>query len=139
MYGHLRWHRRRQDRDYVSTTIQGVYWYLHRLIMQPPIGMMVHHRDGCPLHCWRENLEVVTPAENASARRKLQILGKTSEYHGVFWCTRLNKWYASVTLHYHAYSAGYHEWEFDAALARDELAARLHGRFASLNFPELWR
>lgn len=137
MFGHLRWHRRRQDRDYVSTTIEGRNWYLHRLIMRPPFGMMVHHRDGCPLHCWRDNLEIVTPAQNAAARRRLRIVGKSSEYHGVSWSTRSKKWYATVTVNSKAYSAGYYDWEFDAALARDVLAARLHGKYASLNFPEL--
>lgn len=133
-YGHLRWHRRRKDRDYVSATLNGRNVYLHRLVMGAKPNEYVHHRNGHPLHCWRENLEIVTAGQNARARRMTRIAGKTSQYHGVSWSDRRQKWHVRVTLEYKTHLGGFFDCEIAAARARDELAMRLHGPHASLNF-----
>src|SRR5690242_15474624 len=42
---------------------------LHDLIMRPPAGYEVDHRDGNPLNCRRSNLRIATRSQNNSNRR----------------------------------------------------------------------
>lgn len=134
-FGHLRIHRRRRDRDYLSVTIRGKNFYLHRLIMRARKGDLVHHVDGNPLNCCRSNLRLVTAEENARARRTPQITSKTSSYHGVSLNKQRKKWHATVGARNKLHSAGFFLDQSEAAHARDALAKLVHGSFASLNFP----
>lgn len=38
---------------------------LHTYIMQPPAGMIIHHKDKNGLNCQRENLEITYQSVNA--------------------------------------------------------------------------
>ena len=54
---------------YVATTQNKKTVYLHRLLTDAPAGMYVDHRNFNGLDNRRQNLRVVTPAENARRRR----------------------------------------------------------------------
>lgn len=49
---------------YVSAYVEGKSAFLHRLIAQPPKGLVVDHRDNDPLNNTRSNLRVCTQAQN---------------------------------------------------------------------------
>jgi hypothetical protein len=55
---------------------------MHRLIMNPPKGMWVHHDDDNGLNNCRDNLCICTPQENARRHRRLKKTA--SQYIGVF-------------------------------------------------------
>lgn len=53
---------------YAATTIGGRSVYMHRLIMDPPEGLVVDHRNGDGLDDRRSNLRIVTRSENSRNR-----------------------------------------------------------------------
>lgn len=55
---------RRNHTTYAKTVIGGEHIYMHRLIMEEPEGMVIDHLDCNGLNNQRDNLEVVTHAEN---------------------------------------------------------------------------
>lgn len=77
-FGMFKW---RIDRDgYVYRNSRrgrkNIIYYLHREIVDCPRGMQVDHKDNNPLNNHRENLAIVTPAENkalACIRRRWRI------------------------------------------------------------------
>lgn len=106
---------------------------MHRLIAQPPDGMVVDHINGDTLDNRRENLRVCTSAENirnAGIGRR----SKTSRFKGV----HLDKglWVASAMFNYKKRIIGRFADEEEAAKAYDAFARECFGEFARLNFPE---
>jgi hypothetical protein len=101
--------------------------FMHRMIMQPPKGMVVDHINGNGLDNRRCNLRICTREENAQNRRK-HVDGK-SRFIGVSPCG--NKWQAFVGHEY----VGHFDDEVEAAKARDRKARELYGEHAWLNFP----
>lgn len=135
VFRNLRVHRRRHDRDYISVTIRGKNYYVHRLIMNAKPHEQVHHRDGNPLNCCRNNLVITTRAVNAGIRRKPRT-ARTSAYMGVSRPNGTAKYLVQIQINGKKYCLGYFENEVDAALAYDEYALRFRGELALLNFPE---
>lgn len=131
----MRLHRRRSDRDYVSVTIGGKNYYVYRLIMQARPSEDVHHRDGNPLNCCRSNLVLLPRAENAAIRRK-PTTGMSSRYLGVSRSNSGAKYHVRIRVRGTLYDGGWYSDEIAAALAYDELAIRLRGPMALVNFPE---
>jgi hypothetical protein len=115
-----------------SRTLDGSI-QLHRFIMNAPTGMDVDHINGNGLDNRRINLRVATRSQNLSniktRRGKFGYLGVHQNVGG--------KFRAEVCRNYktHRVSGSFYTAE-EAALARDELAIRLFGEFASLNFEE---
>lgn len=103
---------------------------LHRFILGVD-GEEIDHinRDG--LDCRRANMRICNRAENACNRRKAQ--GKSSQYIGVSWYTRIGKWQAKVQVDGRVHHLGYFESELEAARAYNAEAQLRHGEFASLN------
>jgi hypothetical protein len=101
--------------------------FMHRMIMQPPKGMVVDHINGNGLDNRRCNLRICTRQENAQNRRK-HVDGK-SRFIGVSPCG--NKWQAFVGHEY----VGHFDDEVEAAKARDRKAIEMYGEHAWLNFP----
>ena len=66
----FRLHHRRKDRDYVSITVEGKNYYVHRLMMMAGPHERIHHKDANPLNWCRDNLVIVSPKQNARIRRK---------------------------------------------------------------------
>jgi hypothetical protein len=100
---------------------------MHRMIMQPPSGMVVDHINGNGLDNRRCNLRICTPAVNARNRRK-HAAGK-SRFIGVY--PRGQKWEAYVGRKY----VGRFDDDVAAAKARDRQALEMYGIHAWLNFP----
>jgi hypothetical protein len=100
---------------------------MHRLIMNPPKGMVVDHINGNGLDNRRCNLRICTQKENTYNSR--ERVNGTSRFIGV--SPRGNKWQAKVGRRY----LGIFDDEVQAAKARDREAIRQYGEHAWLNFP----
>jgi hypothetical protein len=127
----FRWHATEcRGRFYAATVINGKSISMHRLIMNPPAGMLVDHIDGQSLNNRRTNLRLCNRQQNRHNTRP----GKNSRFIGVF--RRRDKWFAKVTRDRKCHFLGPFETEIEAAKARDEKAKELFGEFAWLNFPD---
>jgi hypothetical protein len=110
--------------------------YMHRQIMQPPKGMVVHHKSRNKLDNTRENMENVTPAENTRHRAKKR--NTSSRFWGVSYTKQRAKYQACVHYKGKGVACGYFTDEIEAARARDYRAVELFGDDAQVNFPEEW-
>ena len=106
---------------------------MHRLIMNPPAGLIVDHIDGDGLNNCRPNLRLATPAQNSrNCCAKINVLSK---YKGVSPEKRRNCWRTTLTIDGKHIYLGQFNSEIEAAKAYDKGALKYHGRFARLNFP----
>ncbi len=96
-------------------------------------GFVVDHQDGNGLNNTRDNLSIVTAAENSYNRRKMAREG-TSKYKGVSRDRRNNRYRAIITYKGQVLHLGSFDNEIDAAKAYDEAAKELYGKYAFLNF-----
>jgi hypothetical protein len=104
---------------------------MHRDIMQPPPGMVVHHINGNGLDNRRCNLKIC-PAEENHRYRQLGVTA--SGYVGVYPCGR--KWRALIHSKGKVLYQEIFEDKIEAAKARDDKAAELFGESARVNFPD---
>lgn len=112
------------------------YIALHRLLLDPPKGLVVDHRDGDVLNNTRANLRVCTNAEN-SRNSKLRA-HSSSGLRNVQWRDKGGgrmSWRATVIAHGKAYRKWFGPSD-QAKLAASEWAKamriKLHGEFAYL-------
>ncbi|MEN6576694.1 MAG: HNH endonuclease [Phycisphaerales bacterium] len=105
--------------------------YMHRAIMQPRRGQIVHHRDRDGLNNRRDNLLVCTAKQHQGCRGPL---GEHRRFVGVYWSK--NRWMAQIRYRGKTYYLGRFVDEVEAAKARDRKAYELCGELAYLNFPE---
>jgi hypothetical protein len=116
---------------------------LHRLIMECPSSMVVDHKDSTTTDNRKSNLRVCGPSENARNSRLRKR--KRCKYKGVVWVKRTETaagkpYRARVAIAgMRKVYAGYHATQLSAAMAHDDLAVRVFGEFARLNFPERQR
>ncbi len=110
--------------------------YMHRQIMQPPKGMVVHHKNRNKLDNTRGNMENVTPAENTRQRAKKR--NASSRFWGVSYTKSRAKYHVSVHHEGRLFACGYFADEIEAARAHDYKAVALKGEAARLNFPKEW-
>lgn len=63
-----------------TTVVNGKnrYTYMHRLIMNCPKGLIVHHRNGNGLDNRKRNLQIMSPTEHEQLSRMLRIARKKS-------------------------------------------------------------
>lgn len=122
---------------------------VYRLIMQRvlgvrrlPRGMHVDHINGDPLDNRRVNLRMATPMQNAANAHKRA--GTSSQFKGVHWCQKSQKWKAELNLTVTPscqgkrgrsirMSLGQFKLETDAAICYDAIAKEWYGEFARLN------
>jgi len=117
---------------YAARISNGTTILMHRVIMQPPEGMVVDHIDGNGLNNRRRNLRVCTQGENGCNSRPRR---NRSGFRGVL--ERENgKYGVVVKFKGKTYWGGVYDDPVEAAKARDKLARQLHGPYAWLNFPE---
>lgn len=109
---------------------------MHREIMRPPKGMVVHHVNSNGLDNRRANLRVCTQADNI---RSIGPQAGSSRYKGVWHDRPYDKWVAGITVGHKTTYLGRFDSEVEAAKARDRKAFELWGPFAYLNFPEDFR
>lgn len=129
-----RWHlsKRKDGRVYVVGHVHSGYklTYLHRFLLNAPAGVFVDHINGDALDNRRSNLRLCTATQNAiNSRRK-----SPSGFRGVF--KRGASWTASIMVDGAARYLGCYPTAEEGARVYDGAAARLHGEFAVLNFPE---
>lgn len=128
---------------YSKVTQKTSHKRFHRILMARIIGRelrpdeIVDHIDGDGLNNRRSNLRVCTVAENnrnqVNARRK-----SNKKYRGVYLYKakfKRHPWEARIGFENRVRSLGYYATPLEAALVYDEAAKRLHGAFATLNFP----
>ena len=114
--------------------VQGKKYWIHNIIMKPSEGLVVDHIDGDPLNNQKSNLRVCTKKENSFNRGK-RCSGKTSKFLGV--SRDKKKFVAKIKLDGKTRHIGSFSSEIDAAKVYDEMAKKLFGKFARLNFPDL--
>jgi hypothetical protein len=128
----FRWHATgTRGRYYAATIIDGKSIAMHRLLMNPPPGMIVDHIDGNSLNNRVANLRLCTPAQN---RHNTRPLGQSSPYVGVR--RHGDKWRARITVQGKSLFLGDYDDIIAAAKARDAAARRYHGPYAWINLPE---
>jgi len=108
---------------------------MHREITNAPAGKVVHHKDSNGINNTKENLQIITLAENSRCSRKTKKL-TTSKYKGVAFITSRKKWQSRIIYNGKNIFLGYYKNEDDAARAYDEAAKKHHGEFAVLNFEQ---
>jgi len=108
---------------------------MHRVITGAAKGQHTDHINHNGLDNRRCNLRLCTNLENHLNR--LPQKNCSSDYKGVTWNKRLEKWAAQIMLHSKNHHLGYFKDEINAAYAYDEKAKELFGEFAYLNFPDM--
>ncbi len=104
--------------------------YMHRAIMKPRPGQIVHHRDRDGLNNRRDNLLVCTRRQHHACRGPLG----DRRFVGISW--RGDQCEARIKYRGETYYLGFFKDEIEAAKACDRKAYELAGEFAYLNFPE---
>jgi hypothetical protein len=110
--------------------------YMHRQIMQPPKGLVVHHKNRNKLDNTRGNLENVTVAENA--RHRVKKRNASSRFWGVSYTKSRDKYQVSVHHKGTLVACSFFADEIEAARAHDAKAVELKGEAARVNFPDEW-
>ena len=107
---------------------------MHNLLMPPPEGFKIDHKDRNGLNNQRGNLRFCTPSQN-SANTRVRLNKKSSKYFGVF--KHENAWVASICVNYKHIRLGRFpytlEGEITAAKAYNDAAIKYKGEFANLN------
>jgi hypothetical protein len=131
-----RWNVLRRGRVTYAQAAHGVL--MHRLILglEPGSGQRVDHIDHDGLNNRRENLRLVTQAQNCANQRPR--IGTKGGFKGV---ARVgNNWRAEVRRRVNGKMERHYLGTFPspalAALAYDAKAVELFGEFACLNFPK---
>jgi len=118
--------RRRQGKKHI---------YMHHQIMgKPPKGLELDHRDGNRLNNLRSNLRFVTHRQNCQNRMNEE---KSSQYPGVSWITKRQKWDARTQINGKIKWLGYFDNEEDAAKAYQDIVTRLEIEDENIPIPEL--
>jgi len=96
-------------------------------------GLVVNHKDKNKLNNNLYNLEYCTQSQNLAS--KVYNKKKTSIYRGVSICLwkKERQWTAQISCNRHIKRLGYFNTQEDAALAYNEKAKELFGKFALLN------
>lgn len=110
--------------------------YMHRVIMSPPDGMQVDHREhydraALVVDNRRANLRICTQGQNLMNTRPR--VGGSSRKKGVSWDSSRGKWIAQITVNGKYRHLGRFDDEDDAARAYDVAAERLYGEFGRPN------
>jgi hypothetical protein len=104
---------------------------LHSVIAgPPPRGKFTDHVDGDTMNNRRHNLRPATRPQNSWNQRPQK--GRLSRFKGV--SKRHGKWVGQIRRFGRLFHLGYFKVEKQAALAYDEAARRLFGKFARPNF-----
>lgn len=122
--------------QYMGKSKEGKYksdvLLMHRVIMNPPKGMIVDHINGDKLDNRRENMRNCSQADNLHNTRNL-MRNNTSGYKGVSWDKTNQKWRAYIALNRKQKHLGYFDTKEEAAEAYFVAAKKLFGEYAYQN------
>lgn len=123
------------NEGYLKAYIEGKSVKTHRIIANAQDGQIVDHINGDKLDNRISNLRLVTHAQNMANRACNKT--STSGYKGVYYdnsMSRRKRWGASIHHAGKRITIGRYFTAEDAASAYDEVALKLKGQFARLNF-----
>lgn len=104
---------------------------MHRYIMQAKKGQNIDHKDRDGLNNQKSNLRFATYSQN-SMNRPAQYT--ESGYKGVCWTS--GRWVTQVYIRRKVIHRSRHTDLMEAVKTYDEVAKRVFGEFALLNFPD---
>ena len=107
---------------------------MHRLIIGCPEGMVVDHINHNRLDNRKCNLRICTHTENNRNQNK-QRRNTSSQYKGVCWNKKSNKWQATITINKRYKYLGLYESELEASIVYDRYAIMYYKEYAYLNHP----
>lgn len=119
-------------RGYAEAKANGKSVFMHRLILDAPVGMQVDHANQDKLDNRKCNIRLATASQNAANRNKRV---DSSSYKGVR--KKRRKWRAEIDKGGKTHYLGYFISAKKAALAYDMKARELYGEFARPTFPNL--
>lgn len=124
---------RRNPQGYAVRTENRRTVFMHRIIIGALDGLFVDHVNGDTLDNRRSNLRLATKSQNgANSRKRVRTM---SRFKGVIWNRRFSSWSVQIKHEGRATVVGPFPSQEQAAIAYDDLARKLHGEFACLNFP----
>lgn len=126
------WHQ--DDKQYAISSITGKPIYMHRFLMKPPKGMVVDHKNHNRLDNRKDNLRVITRANNGKNKSKTK--NATSQYYGVNFNTKQNKYIVVFNYEGKKHNVGSFDNEIDAAEAYDLYLLHNNINYKNLNFPD---
>ena len=101
---------------------------LHRLVMNPPKGTLVDHRNHNRTDCRKENLRMSSYSQN-NMNKKVSC-ASTSGYSGVNFAKNRNKWGARIQLEHKRKWLGYFDTFEEAVAARKAAEKEYFGEYA---------
>lgn len=101
--------------------------YLHRIIVQTPIGFETDHKDGNGLNNMRGNLRSVTRSQNQQNQHLRR--DNTSGAKGVSWDKNAEKWRADIRANGKRLFLGYFASVDEARIAYAVASQDVHGTF----------
>lgn len=107
---------------------------MHRFIMNPDRGVFVDHKNGDGLDNRRDNLRLVSHAQNQRNRKNAK--NNKSGYKGVSIDKRSGKYRASIGVDGKSIHLGLFTIAEDAAKVYDKASVRYHGVYGRRNFPD---
>lgn len=123
-YGYVVTHTKRPNRKYIA---------LHNLIAghQANKKTQVDHINNNKLDNRKCNLRISTISQNNANRPAFK--NRRSEYRGVYWTTKGQKWTSSIRVNGKTKFLGCFDKPKEAARAYNAVALKCFGEFASLN------
>lgn len=110
--------------------VKQVTIFLHRLILDAPLGMYVDHVDGDPLNNTRKNLRVVSHMQNCWNRMRTDA---AAGYKGVTRRGPSGRYRAAINKDGVRYNLGCFVSAEEAARAYNVAAVEMFGEYARLN------
>ena len=126
-FGWINKHKWSICKGYAKRRFKNTILYLHKAIMNSPLGMKVDHINHDILDNRRSNLRICTQSQNQWNQKP------RGKYKGISWSKRDKIWKVAIGAHGKRYYLGNFKTDIEAAMAYNEVAKRLHGEFAYLN------
>jgi hypothetical protein len=117
---------------------KGRIFYLHRLVMDAPKGVLVDHWDGNTLDCRKANLRLASHAKNSHNMAKWSK-DSTSKFKGISWKSKRKRWVSQISCDGKYHYLGLYSSEIHAAYVYDLASIQHHGEYGRTNFLPLVR